>query len=443
MRSSHDVVVVGAGLAGLQAALSLREAGLDVLVLEAADRVGGRIRSLEGPTGTEEAGAVNIGDGYTRLLSHLKTAGLEREPVVHSMREHSVVADGHTGTALTWSENPGNPLSGDERATPPALLVASALARTNPLTGPRDWMSPEAARWDVPLTDHLRSAGLSEKALALADRASTFETLESTSALAALRAVQRASRHSPQTSNIIGGNSRLPESMAARLPGAVRLHSAVTAIRESGDLMVVELADSERIAAGHVVVAVPFAVLRTLGALPVLPEPVSRLITELPYTALTKYHLVADRPFWEEDGLPHAMWTTSRIQRLLPWHLAADGSSALAVWVTGRDARALDALDEREQRAVVLDELARVRPSTAGAVEITRIVSWGRDPWAGGAWAMPAPGQMAALAAAAEADTGRIQFAGEHLSIEDSGMEGALESGERAAARVLTRMRRG
>lgn len=434
------MVVVGAGLAGLQAALSLREAGVDVLVLEAAERVGGRIRSLEGVTGVEEAGAVNIGDGYARLISHVKAAGLEREPVAYSMREHAVVVDGHVGTALDWAGNPGNPLSGEERAVPPALLVAGALAKNNPLGGPRDWMAPEAGRWDVPLTDYLRSVGLSGEAVALADRAGTFETLGSTSALAMLRAVQRASRHSPQTSNIVGGNARLPESMAARLGGGVRVRSAVTAVRESGDLMVVELADGERITAGHVVVAVPFSVLRAWSALPALPGVVSRLIDELPYPALTKYHLVARRPFWEEDGLPHAMWTTSRIQRLLPWRLAADGPSALAVWVTGREARMLDGLDEREQRDIVLGELGRVLPAAVGAVEITRIVSWGREPWAGGAWAMPLPGQMAALAAAVEADTGRVQFAGEHLSVEDSGMEGALESGERAAGRVLARL---
>ncbi|MEV0974308.1 flavin monoamine oxidase family protein [Microtetraspora glauca] len=439
MRSSHDVVVVGAGLAGLHAALTLQDAGLDVLVLEAGDRVGGRVRSLDGPTGVEEAGAVNIGDGYARLLAHVRAAGLEQEPVTVSMREHVIVAGGHTGTPATWAESEGNPLTGAERALPPALIVAGALARGNPLTGARDWMSPGAATWDVPLTDHLRSTGVSDAAIALADRAGTFETLESTSALAALRAAQRATRHAPQTSNIVGGNTRLPESMAARLRTPVRLGSAVTAVRESGNLMVVELGDGERIAAGHVVLAVPFTSLRSIAVEPALPEPVARLVAELPYPALTKYHLVADRPFWEEDGLPPVMWTTNRIQRLLPWRLADDGPSALAVWVTGRDARVLDALGEREQRRIVLDELARVRPATAGAVEITRIVSWGRDPWAGGAWAMPLPGQMAALAAAVETDTGRLQLAGEHLSVEDSGMEGALESGERAAARVLAR----
>ncbi|WP_067186367.1 flavin monoamine oxidase family protein [Microtetraspora niveoalba] len=442
MRDIRDVIVVGAGLAGLQAALALQEAGLDVLVLEAADRVGGRVRSLDGPTGVEEAGAVNIGDGYTRLLGHVRAAGLDREPVTVSLREHTIVVDGHTSTAPAWAASEGNPLTGPERAVPPALIVAGALARANPLTGPRDWMSPEAARWDVPMPDHLRSLGVSDAAVALADRAGTFETLEATSALAMLRAAQRASRHAPQTSNVVGGNSRLPESMAARLREPVRPNSPVAAIRERGDLVEAELADGERIAAGHVVLAVPFTSLRRLAIEVALPGPVARLVAELPYPALTKYHLIADRPFWREDGLPPVTWTNGPIQRLLPWRLCDNGPSALAVWVTGRDARALDALGEREQRRVVLDELARVRPAAAGAVEITRIVSWGRDPWAGGAWAMPRPGQMAALAAAATADTGRVQLAGEHLSVEDSGMEGALESGDRAAARVLARLGR-
>ena len=89
---------------------------------------------------------------------------------------------------------------------------------------------------------------------------------------------------------------------------------------------------------------------------------------------------------------------------------------------------------------MVLERLSAYRPSAADAgVRVTRTISWGRDEWSGGAWAMPLAGQMAALAQAVEADTGRVQLAGEHLAVEDGGMEGAMESGERAAARLLAR----
>ena len=323
MRSSHDVVIIGAGLAGLHAALLLQEAGLDVLVLEARDRVGGRVWSVQGTTGVEEAGAINIGDGYARLLEHVRAAELEQEPVTLALREHTIVVDGSTSTHETWAHSPGNPLTGPLRALPPAMYVAGTLGRGNPLTGSRDWMTPDAAKWDISLTEYLRSAGLPEEAVALADRSGTFETLDSASALAGLRAAQRMTRFAPQTFNIVGGNMRLPESMAARLRNPVRLDSPVAAVHGDGDTVTVELADGERITAAHVVMAVPFTALRAIAISPALPAPVDRLVADLPYTALTKYHLTVDHPFWTEDELPPIMWTNSRIQRLLPWRLAA------------------------------------------------------------------------------------------------------------------------
>lgn len=432
-----DVVIVGAGLAGLNAALTLQDAGRTVTVLEARHRVGGRVRSLDGPSGVEEAGAINIGDGYARVLARVEEAGLALEPMTMNLREHAIIVGGHTSTPETWPQSPGNPLTGRERSVPPAALLPGAMMRSNPLTGPRSWTGSEAIRWDVPAAEHLRRDGLSTEAVVLLDRAGVFETLASASALALLRTAHRLSRSGHVTSNIVGGNSLLPTAMAARLNHPPRLGSPVAAVSQHASGISVTTADGSVITARHVVLAIPFTTLRRIALSPALPDAVARLVTELPYTAVTKYHLCAERPYWLEDGLPATMWTDSRVQRVLPWRLAQSGPSALAVWVTGPQARELDVLPPEMQCRIVLAELAALRPAMAGSLQVTRVVSWAGATWSGGAWAMPAPGQCADLAAAIHADTGRIHLAGEHLALDDSGMEGAMESGERAAERIL------
>lgn len=436
MPQSVEVIVVGSGLAGLNAALTLQESGRTVQVLEARERVGGRVWSFDGPVGREEGGAINIGNASTRILARVNECGLTLEPLTVSLREQTISVGGQLCTAETWPESGANPLEGPLRLVPPGMLLAGVFMRDNPLTGSRDWTQPEAGQWDVSATEYAKAKGMPAAAIELGDRAGSFDSFASTSALELLRSAQRMMKFERQTSTVLGGNARLPEAMAERLDRPVRLSTPVIGVDTTDEGVTVTLADGERLDAEHVILAVPLPALRSIAVSPSLPAVIERLVNDLPYTPVTKYHVVASKPFWIEDGLPVLTWTDRPAQRVFPWILDEDGPSSLAVWVTGKQARELDALDETEQINIILEELAAARPSLAGCLQVTKIVSWGRDEWAGGAWATPAPGQMTDLATAIATDTGRVQLAGEHFAMDDSGMEGALESGERAALRI-------
>jgi len=149
--------------------------------------------------------------------------------------------------------------------------------------------------------------------------------------------------------------------------------------------------------------------------------------------------LAVRRPFWEEDGFPAQMWTDTQLENIFPV-IDATGKQNLVCMTGGANARHLDAMSPQVLAYYVQSELARIRPASKGNVEVTRVVSWGRDPFSRGAYAHFAPGQIHRFQGKMAQPWQRIHFAGEHTAIASSGMESALESAERVANEVLTRI---
>ena len=163
------------------------------------------------------------------------------------------------------------------------------------------------------------------------------------------------------------------------------------------------------------------------------------------YHAVTMFYFAAERKFWEADGIPPGVWGEHVAERFMPLpydaagHVVAGTDPKLFIaYVNGRQAQRLDQQAENDALRTVLDDLARIRPSTQGALKPLTSVSWQNDPFAGGAYASWAPGQCGRLAPALPKPAGRVFFAGEHTAISSRGMEAALESAERATIEVLT-----
>ena len=113
---------------------------------------------------------------------------------------------------------------------------------------------------------------------------------------------------------------------------------------------------------------------------------------------------------------------------------------SLTCWVDGANAMTLDAMSEEQQVETVLGELNRIRPATTDAVDLAGSISWGRDPWAMGAYAHYAPGQITRLKAAMAQPWQRLHFAGEHTAVTTPGLESAVESAQRAANEIIGRI---
>lgn len=436
-----DVIVIGAGLSGLMAARMMAGAGMDVLVVEASDRIGGRLRTLDDLPGRPEAGGQQVGQTYARIRAVAAELGLGIETREGPPPASALFVNGTNIPAGAWPASPQNVLPDPMRPIPPQQLLFALTARHNPLPDVYAWREPQWQSHDIDAETYLRSLGANDEALRLCEVSLNATRLSTYSMMNLWRTLTlyAQDRDMGASGEIEGGSQRLPEAMAAALPRDVRTNSTVTAIAADDSGTAVTLATGETLRADFIVCALPFPVVRNLAVeAPLLPRQ-RAAIAGMAYTPIVQVHMVANRPFWEEDGLPASMWTDSAIERVFSG-TGPDGApnGALNAWINGDGALALDGLSDTEVAAQVTATLARLRPASEGAIGIRHVIRWTpSNPLAGGAYMHWQPGEISRWAADLARPAGRMFIAGEHASHLHTGMEGAMESGEAAALAVM------
>lgn len=232
---------------------------------------------------------------------------------------------------------------------------------------------------------------------------------------------------------------RIPEAMARHVKTDVRFNQRVVGIRNEKEHAEVHLSDGQCLKAKRVIVTMPFSALRLVHLdAPITPKQ-SLAIATLGYTNTTHLSFGIKRNFWEADGMDPAMWTDGIVGQLQATRDNPQNPSEITgfrSYSVGANANYLDRLGSQAAPQQVLSYLARIRPSTKGALECIKFWSWQLDPFAGGSYASWKPGQLMAFGKDMGAAAGRIHFAGEHTSIVSRGMEAAMESGERVAFEV-------
>ena len=436
-RLSADVLVLGAGLSGLAAALTLKRAGASVVVLEARPRVGGRAYTYNDLPDNPEVGGVEIGDSYTRVHAFASEFGLKIEPSQFP-RGLTVHVGGVTMDASKWAGSEANPLPDSERGIAPNRLQGHYLRQDVPLARADLWDSPDSAAIDVSISDALRARGASEAAIDLVNIAGTHNHSDRMSALIPWRSVRMLETETG-VGRLSAGTGELPKAMAAELDAAeLRLQTPVSDIEVGERGVRVATHSGESFHAAQCVCTLPVGCLRDVRLNAPLSKAQREAIDAIEYTKAS-IALIDAEPFWEDDGLAPNMWTDTPLERIFPRTDRATGNIVgLKVFVNGDGTDAVDALSDQAFASMAVDTIRKIRPAAHGRkLEVKFRHSWGRDPFARGGYTAWPPGKVAAFRSALRDPVERLHFAGEHMALDAPGLEGAMRSGERAAHEIL------
>lgn len=436
-----DVVVIGAGMAGLHAAMILEEQGLSVIVVEGRTRIGGRVFTIDEVDGKPEAGASQIGPLHARVRSAIDQLGLKMYRPNPPWERLSMAIGDTVIRADQWKDSPLNKLAANERRMFPWQLERHYMSVQSPLTSLESWLTPEMARFDIPLLDYLKTVGASDEAIRMIALGNYAEDLRQISALGQLRYLNflRTAYKEGTFDYLTGGMMRLPEAMAAALKNPPRMGKTVVEIAQDSGGVSVRCDDGSTFSGKYALVTAPFSTLRDMRLNPAAPPEQAAMITAMPHVQMTQVFLEVTGNYWEEDGLAPGLWTDGDIERVFP--LGGSNKEIGVLWVTinGAGDRALGPLNEKDTAALVMQKITALRPAMKGKVRPAQVVSWSKDKFARGHLAYYAPGQIVKYKHSMAKPHGRLHFAGEHTAELAYGMEAAMESGERASLEILER----
>ena len=435
--SGRKVVVVGAGLSGLNAALILERWGFEVQVVEARERVGGRIWTLDALPGSPEGGGNVMGANYGRVLKAAHDLQVPLRSPPRTLPSDYFV-DGQRIPRDDWASAEANPLPNAWRNIPPSRLMGK-LNASNPLLQTRAWHDPTLMASDTSALSGLSALGFPDAAIRLIGANNSYgNNLDETSLMSLYRVMGEFGRLSGPALAVkeaTKGNMRLPEAMARQLARPIEMGSPVTAVHQSSSVTRVTLASGETVDADAVIMTLPLPALRRIDM--DLPASQTTLLEAVDYHKVVQLHCIVEAPFWKSAGWGGSWWTDNLLGRIFTRPIPGTSRFNMTVWINGDDCDALNAMDE----ATCIDRISRalwdLMPDAREVTSVGQLVRWSNDPFAGGVWALWRPGQAATAHAALRAPAGRVFFAGEHTAEAYRGMEGAMESGERAALEVM------
>ena len=430
-RPRKRILIAGAGLAGLSAAYELLQAGHEVTVIDARGHPGGRVLTLRDTFADgqyAEAGAETFNESHNYVQHYVQALQLETLPAWNYGKLTSLVFRNGQRSSTTST---------------------SALSRKYVEPAVKEIGDPLAPGW--PSADLLRQFDRVSMAEMLQNRGASPEEIAALqviysdswdngtapdSALCLLR--DEAIARMGASFRIRGGNDRLPKALAQSLGSRVHYRTTLERIHQDNKRVNVAVNTSGRrslISADYLICAIPFPVLRSIEVSPAFSESKQRAIRELSYNSVTRVYVQSSTRSWVAEGLSGYAATDLPVGTVWDCTEGQPGvRGILECYTSGERARRLAALSEPQRVRTVVENLQKVFPGVTS--EKTASVAWDADPLVKGAFAWFKRDQMSTLLPHIARREGRVFFAGEHTSPWFGWMQGALESGNRAAREV-------
>jgi monoamine oxidase len=439
-----DCVVVGAGFSGLAAATALVEAGRSVVVVEARDRVGGRVRTVHVGGSRTCVGAQWIGPQQSRMLALADQARVTRFPT--HIDGTKVLELG--GLQRTYTSH---------IPSLPWLHLAELqllLWRIDRMTAT---VSVADAHTDRPELDGLTVEGFkrqhawSPRVRGLIDAMVRVVFGMEASDLSLLRFLQYLRSGGgldpiievdggAQEQRVAEGTHAIAQYLADALGDRVHLSSPVRQIDWCDGVRV--RTDGGTFLGRHAILAIPPHLVGRIHWEPALPADRDHLLQQFPMGQTIKVFLQYETAFWRDAGMSGEVVCDAMPVSIAYDNTTLDGQPGLLGFVVGGHARQFGAMSEDARRAAVIDCFVRWFGADAGSPTAYHEEDWGLDPWSGGCpTSSPSPGTLAAYGHLLRAPMGAVHWAGTEVATEWTGyMEGAVQAGRAAAQQILAKL---
>jgi monoamine oxidase len=436
------VLILGAGIAGLAAAIKLRETGHTVRILEARRRPGGRIHTLRSPFSDglyAEAGAGRIPSSHELTLAYAEKFQLALEPFwppsggeVYLWRDTRQVVPRGGEPDLNRLSVGFTPREREAGFGGLSGLYFDRIRDEVQRLPEGGWPFPEFDRYkDVAFGEFLRRQGASDDAILYLAQGFEDDSLLDF-------AHDAVSRFVPSMWKIHGGNDLLPLAMAQALAGCIRYGAEVRRIEQDAQAVRVTFVESgmeQTETADRAVCTIPFPVLRDIEARPGWTGPKAAAIRDWYLSPVARVFVQTRTRIWERYGGNGFATVDQPLELWNPTHDQPGSRGILMTYMYERLAREYSAQTRRVQIEQTVDLLERVHPGIRAEFETAATWSWSTEPHSRGAFTITRVGDFPRLTHAAEPE-GRVHFAGEHTSPWPCWIQGALHSGLRAADEI-------
>lgn len=422
-RPRKSCVIIGSGLAGLAAGFKLKTAGWEVTILEARNRVGGRVFSHSLPQNPKlicELGAEWVGESHERLkaLCHDFKIGLQKHQF-----DDFLMQNGTVSRPNEWSFSPQAKAAFDKMIAGYGKLSTLEKNQLDRL----DWWTQLEKIGFAPNDLRIRD---------LMDSTDFGESIRDVSAFAALAEYAESSPKNEMDYKMTGGNSRLVNELADRIGREnIRLGASVSEIRQSNGVVTVKAGETV-FRADACICTAPVASLRKIKFEPMLPTAQAAAADKLGYARIIKNSVLYEERFWKAENFSMVSDTTSHYY----FHSTqgqSDKQGILTSYAIGDKADVLASQSDERRMAMISRDLVDFDVNAPRLARGIASYAWQRDEYSDGAYAIYRPGQWFGLRPILARPHGKVLFAGEHLADWQGFMEGAIETGEASATALI------